>query len=406
MNFDDSAEEAAFRAEVRAWLAANALPVPRTHRRRDATSEWLDLAKRWQARKADAGYVGISWPIEWGGRGGSVAQAMIFDEEEAAAGLHFAFFEIGLGLCVPTIASFADPATIARIAEPAKRGDELWCQLFSEPAVGSDLAGLRTRAVRDGEDWVINGQKVWTSGGQYSDYGLLIARTDPHVPKHRGLTVFWVDMKTQGIEVRPIRQMSGVANFNEVFLSDVRIPDTQRVGEVGAGWNVTMTTLMNERVSIGDVGGPDLGALLRLARQVPGRYGTAADHPVTQAMLVDHFIRTEGIRLTRSRLITAVSRGERPGPENAITKLVAANEMQELARDALLARGPMGMMVERSAEALEGIFEDSFTWSPGYRIAGGTDEILRTVIAERVLGLPQDVRTDRNVAFKDIGTQG
>ena len=406
MNFDDTREEAVWRREVRDWIAANALPVPPTQRRRDATPEWLDLARRWQRIKADAGYVGLAWPRAWGGAERPVVESMIFDQEEAAAGLHFAFFEIGIGLCVPTLASFADQSTVNRMVPPAMRGDAIWCQLFSEPSAGSDLAAVRTAAVRDGDDWVLNGQKVWTSGGQYSDYAILLARTDPDAPKHRGLTMFWLDLRATGVEVRPIRQMSGVANFNEVFVSDVRVPDAQRLGPVDAGWTTAMTTLMNERVSIGDVGGPDIAAAMRLARATTGRFGTAADHPAMRAVIVDHFIRSEGVRLTRSRLLTAISRGEKPGPENAITKLVAANEMQGLARTALSARGPMGLVVERGGEVAEGVFADSLTWSPGYRIAGGTDEILRTVIAERVLGLPAEPRIDKDRPFRSRPKEG
>lgn len=400
MNFDDTADEANYRAEVRAWIAANRIAVPATRCRRDATPQWLGIARAWQRIKADAGYVGIAWPKAWGGHEGSVVQALIFDQEEAAAGLHFPYFEIGIGLCLPTLASFADQATIDRMTPPAKRGDEIWCQLFSEPAVGSDLAGVRTRAVADGDGWIVDGQKVWTTGGQFSDFAILLTRTNPDVPKHRGMTMFWVDMRTPGIELRPIRQMSGFANFNEVFLTDVRIPDSQRLGPVDAGWATAMTTLMNERVSIGDVGGPDVAAAIRLARATPGRFGTAADHPATRAGIVEHHIRYEGIRLTRNRLLTAISRGEKPGPENAITKLVTANEMQGLARDTLLSRGAMGMVMERGDDAIEGIFHDSFTWAPGYRIAGGTDEILRTVIAERVLGLPAEPRVDKSTPFR------
>lgn len=395
MNFEDTPAEALYRASVREWIAANRVAVPQSRRHRHPTPELLALARRWQAIKADAGFVGIAWPRTWHGTDpapeGTIAQQFIFDEEEAAAGLHFAFFEIGLGLCVPTVASFADQATVDRMAPAAKRGLEIWCQLFSEPAAGSDLAGVRTRAVRDGDEWVVDGQKVWTSGAQYSTYAILLTRTNPDMPKHRGMTMFWLDMRTPGIEVRPIRQMSGVANFNEVFLTGVRIPDAQRLGAVDAGWGTAMTTLMNERVSIGDVGGPDIATAIGIL---------ASGHEAARSNLVDHFIQSEGIRLTRSRLLTAISRGEKPGPENAITKLVAASEMQELARDVLLARGPMGLVIERDESAAEGIFHDSLTWSPGYRIAGGTDEILRTIIAERVLGLPAEPRVDKDRPFR------
>ena len=402
MNFDDTPEEADYRKQVATWLDANAIPVPETRRRRDATPEWLALARAWQRTKADAGYVGIAWPTSWGGQGGTVVQQLIFDAEEASRGLHFTFFEIGLGLCVPTVASFANHATIDRISAPARRGEEIWCQLFSEPGVGSDLAAVQTRAVKDGDQWVVNGQKVWTSGAQYSDYAILLARTDPEVPKHRGLTMFWVDLRSPGIEVRPLRQMSGVANFNEVFLSDVRVPDSQRLGPIDAGWTTAMTTLMNERVSIGDVGGADVRSAIELSRTTRRAVGSALGDPVTRTMLAERFIEAEGVRLTRNRLLTAISRGERPGPENAILKLVSANAMQGLARDALLARGPMGLVVERGDCAVEGIFADSLTWSPGYRIAGGTDEILRTVIGERVLGLPAEPRANKDRPFAEL----
>lgn len=405
MNFEDSPEESRFRARVRDWIRANAISVPSSRRRRDATPEWLSIAREWQRIKADAGYVGIHWPRRWGGQEGSVAQAMIFDQEEAAAGLHFTFFEIGIGLCIPTVASYADNATIERFSAAARRGDEIWCQLFSEPSAGSDLAAIRTRAVRDGADWLVNGQKVWTSGAQFSDFAILLTRTDPEVPKHRGLTMFWVDLRTPGIDIRPIKQMSGNANFNEVFLTDVRIPDSQRLGPVNQGWATTLTTLMNERVSIGDVGGPDIPTAIRMAANIRCGHSTLSRDSAFQADLIRHFLRSEGVRLARNRLLTAISRGEKPGPENSITKLVAASEMQDLARDTLLACGPMGMVVDRSVQAVEGIFHDSFTWAPGYRIAGGTDEILRTVIAERVLGLPGDVRADKDKPFRQTGEQ-
>lgn len=402
MNFDDSQEEADFRIEARDWIAANAIPLPETRRRRDATPEWLGIARDWQAKKADAGYVGIAWPKKWLGQARSQALKFVFDEEEARAGLHFTFFEIGLGLCVPTLASFSDRETIERLVPLAKRGENIWCQLFSEPSAGSDLAGIRTRADRDGDNWVVNGQKVWTSGGQFSDYAIVLTRTDPTAPKHRGMTMFWLSLDTPGIYMRPLRQASGEANFNEVFLTDVIIPDSQRLGAVDAGWQAAMTTLMNERVSIGDVAGPDIASAIALAKSTPGKQGSVADDRAFAGRMVDHYIRSEGVRLTRARMLTAISRGERPGPENSIAKLVAANEMQSLARDAILARGPMGMVVERTSEVAEGIFHDSLTWSPGYRIAGGTDEILRTIIAERVLGLPPEPRVDKGVPFNRI----
>jgi alkylation response protein AidB-like acyl-CoA dehydrogenase len=401
MDFDDTAEEAAFRQEARAWIEANAPDIPATRRRRHSTPEWLGIARAWQAKKADAGYVGIAWPREWGGQGASVAQQIIFGEEEHAYGMQFSFFDIGLGICIPTVATYADEATRRRLVPPAMRADKIWCQLFSEPAAGSDLAGIRTRAVRDGDGWVINGQKVWTSGAQFSDYGLIVTRTNPDAVKHRGLTMFWIDMHDPGVDVRPIRQIYGDSDFNEVFLTDVRIPDAQRVGPVDGGWTVALTTLMNERVSVGHTDGPDVPELIAVAQATPRGNGTAADSPEVQAMAVAHFLRSEGVRLTRYRLMTAIARGEAPGPENAVAKLVGASTMQVLARDALTLQGAFGMLADTELDPLEACLQESLLWSPGYRIAGGTDEILRTIIAERVLGLPAEARADKLRPFKE-----
>jgi alkylation response protein AidB-like acyl-CoA dehydrogenase len=402
MDFNDSPDEAAFRQEARAWIAAHAPDLPRTRRRRHPDAYWLPIARDWQAKKADAGYVGIAWPREWGGQGGSMAQQILFDEEEQASGLRFSYFDIGLGICIPTIASCADAATVRRFGRPAMRADEIWCQLFSEPVAGSDLAGIRTRAVRDGDGWVINGQKVWTSGAQFCDFGLLITRTNPDVPKHRGMTMFWINMKDRGVEIRPIRQIYGDSDFNEVFLTDVRIPDTQRVGPVDAGWTVALATLMNERVAVGHAGGPGIAELVAAAQSVPRGDGTAADAPDVQAMVVAHYLRAEGVRLTRYRQMTAIARGEAPGPENAVAKLVSASIMQTLAHDALMLQGAFGLLDEPALDPFEASLQESLLWSPGYRIAGGTDEILRTILAERVLGLPPDLRADKDRPFREL----
>ena len=237
MDFDDTPQEAAFRARVKDFLAANA------ERRTPGSAEGyrtgqnapgaLERAKDWQARKYAAGFAGIAWPEEWGGRGGSPIEQVIYNQEEAHYAVPRGFFEIGLGMCIPTLCSWGTPEQRRRFARPALEGKEIWCQLFSEPAGGSDLAGLRTRAETSGEEWIVNGQKIWTSGAHYSDWGILVARSDPTVPKHKGLTFFFLSMKSPGIEVRPIKQISGQSHFNEVFFTDVRIPDSQRLGRWG-----------------------------------------------------------------------------------------------------------------------------------------------------------------------------
>jgi alkylation response protein AidB-like acyl-CoA dehydrogenase len=402
MDFRDNATEAAWRAEVRGWLQANAAPRRAGEASRFAAfaePQRLAAARDWQARKAAAGYARITWPREWGGAGGTQLQQAIFNEEESRFDVPTGFFGIGLGICIPTLLKLSGRPTLERFVGPALRGEQVWCQLFSEPAAGSDLAGLRTRAVRDGGDWVVNGQKVWTTGAHYADYGLLLARTDPTVPKHAGLTMFWLDMASPGIEVRPIHQMSGASEFNEVYLTDVRIPDAQRVGEVGGGWKASLVALMNERVEGGKDRGPSLAEVLALARATPRGRGTLLDDPAFRQRLARWHVQAEGLRLTRLRTLTALSRGQTPGPESSIGKLVAVQRMQDLTTALIDAQGPWGAVDDASAAALGGRVHDDYLRAPGLRIAGGTDEILRNIIAERVLGLPGEVRTDKGVPF-------
>jgi acyl-CoA dehydrogenase len=288
-------------------------------------------------------------------------------------------------------------------------GEHIWCQLFSEPAGGSDLAGLRTRAepATDGSgDWIINGQKIWTSGAQHSDYGILITRTDPNVAKHKGLTMFWLDMKSPGVEVRPIKQANGQSGFNEVYFTDVRIPDNQRLGAVGQGWTVSLTTLMNERLSIGSgmsIGFPEL---FDYCNSLQTADGLAIEDPAVRTRLAQYAVKSSGLKYTGMRAISALSKGETPGPENSIGKLVAGATMQELATFALDLQGQAGVISGDDQSEAASRFQAMLLRSPATRVEGGTDEILRNIIAERVLGLPGDIRVDKDVAFKDIPTSG
>ena len=239
MDFNDTPEEAEFRTGARAFLDKNAKRrepgAGMVYRAGNDDPEFRQRAKDWQAKKADAGYAGITWAKDWGGRGGTAIQQVIYDQEEAKYAVPRGLFAIGLGMCIPTLCTWGTQAQRDRFAKTALRGEEVWCQLFSEPAAGSDLAGLRTRAERDGDDWIVNGQKIWTSGAHYCDFGVLVTRSDFSAPKHKGLTYFFIDMKSPGIEIRPIKQISGASHFNEVFFTDVRIPDSQRLGAVGRG---------------------------------------------------------------------------------------------------------------------------------------------------------------------------
>jgi acyl-CoA dehydrogenase len=401
MDFDDTPAEAAFRSEVRAWLEAHA--EPKRHARDFVgdglpPDERLAAARAWQARKAAAGYAAVTWPRELGGLGGTVVQQLIVRQEESRYRSSFGIFEIGLGMCLPTLMAYGSEEHKARRIRPGLYGEEIWCQMFSEPAAGSDVAGVQTRARPEGQRWVVNGQKVWTTGAQFSDFGLLLARTDPTAPKHAGLTMFFVDMKSPGIEVRPIRQMDGDSEFNEVFLTDVRVPDDQRLGAVGAGWKVALTTLMHERLSVG----AEIGLLNFDALWVVVQGAGCLDEPLAVEHLADAWVAEEGLRLHHCRSLTALSRGGTPGPEQSIAKLVKATLAQRMATFALQLRGEAGQVGDADPTSDQYVVERTWTRAAAMRIAGGTDEILRNIIAERVLGLPEEARLDKGVPFNEI----
>ena len=397
MDFNDSPEEAAYRTKARDWLASNA-----AEHKAQRHADDMAAARSWQARKAAAGYAQITWPKEWGGGGGTPIDSVIFGQEESKHPVQYGYFGIGLGMCVPTVMAFADDATKQRFVGPALRGEEIWSQLFSEPAGGSDVAAIRTRAVRDGDDWVINGQKVWTSGAHYSDFGIVLVRTNPDVPKHKGLTMFWLDLKSPGVEIRPIHQMSGGSNFNEVYFTDVRIPDAQRLGAVDAGWKVALVTLMNERLAIGGGGGAGPKDILAMARELDAAEGTLLQDSTFRQKLADWYVQTEGLKNTRMRTMTALSRGQTPGPESSIGKIISANQLQDIGNSAVEAEDQYGIINDPALLPLKGLFQSALMNAPGLRIAGGTDEILKNIIAERVLGLPGEIRTDKDDAFKDL----
>jgi alkylation response protein AidB-like acyl-CoA dehydrogenase len=403
MDFNDTPQEAEFRAKVRSWLTEHGgdYAAPRS----DGDADYMRRAKAWQALKADAGYVGITWPTVVGGQGGTPMQQIIFAQEESKYWAPTAPFEIGLGMCIPTVFSHGSPEHVARYVKKAMRGDEIWCQLFSEPAAGSDLAGIRTRAERDGDSWVINGQKVWTSYAHKADFGILVTRTDPSAPKHKGLTMFIVNMKAPGVEVRPIKQMSGHSSFNEVFFTDVRIPDTDRLGAPGEGWKVSLTTLMHERLAVGGkpATAPGVKELIEFARAIEGEHGSALEDRSVRDTIADVYIKDEGIRFTRMRAISALSKGQMPGPDSSISKVVVAKMLQDMGAFTSDLAEQAGVLAGSTALPHLDKFQQTYMWSAGLRIAGGTDEILRNIIAERVLGLPGDIRPDKDIPFNQIG---
>ena len=319
MDFDEAQEEIAFRAEVGEWLDAHAkrrvagdrsdtsyMPGDGSH---EADLEHLRACKEWQRTLYEGGWAGITWPVEAGGRGGAGWQQRIFNEEQSKYDVAVGVFAVGIGMAGPTIMAWATPEMQQRFLPPMLRGDEVWCQLFSEPGAGSDLAGLRTRAERDGDEWVVNGQKVWTSGAHYSDWGLLLARSDPDAPKHKGITAFLLDMRTPGIDVRPLRQITGASHFNEVFLTDVRVPDSCRVGPEGGGWRVANTMLSNERALIGGGGRVGFRDIVALAK----RSGTEND-PVLRQELARSYTRMQVIKWLG--LPRPQPQGSRPRPRS------------------------------------------------------------------------------------------
>ena len=402
MNLNDSPEEKEFRDQARSWLNQNAKPKKQSGGNiagmPSSQKDYMKAAKEWQVKKAEAGYAAVTWAKEYGGMGGTSMQSVIYAQEEAKYQVPVGVFEIGLGMCLPTLMTHGTEEHRQRYVKPALYGEEIWCQLFSEPAAGSDVAGVRSRVKKDGEDWILNGQKVWTSGAHFSDYGIIVARSDPSVPKHKGLSFFFLDMKSPGIEVRPIRQMSGDSNFNEVFFTDVRIPDSQRLGEIGQGWQVAITTLMNERLAVGMGGGKDWRDVLALARDTEIDTGPAIANDHVRAAIANWYVQSQGLKYTRYRTLTELSKGKTPGPENSIIKIVSAKKMQEV--------GAFGMdMLDMGGvldEGQNGEFLRQWIGSAGFRIAGGTDEILRNIVAERVLGMPADIRVDKDVAFEDL----
>ncbi|MBT6275416.1 MAG: acyl-CoA dehydrogenase [Chromatiales bacterium] len=407
MNVEDSPQEAEYRARCRDFLdtvAEKRRPGHvRGYRRGEDQPGVVARAREFQKKKWDAGFAGITWPKEWYGQGGTPIQQMIYDQEEANYDTTVNAIGLQLGICIPTICRWGTQAQRDRFAPAALRGEEVWCQFYSEPAGGSDLGALRTRAERDGDDWIINGQKIWTSLAHEADWAVLVARSDFDRPKHAGVTFLYLSTRTPGVDIQPIKQMSGASHFNQVFFNDVRIPDSQRLGPIDGGWQVAMSLLMGERYSLSDDFGPSFKELYRLAAQTQLEDGLALDDKAVQERLADFYVKSQGLRFIKYRIMTALGRGDAPGPEASIGKLVSATKIQEVAAYGLDLLGAAGLQ-SGAGMPLQGIFEEAFLDSPALRIAGGTDEILRNTIGERVLGLPQDVRVDKGIPFRSIPT--
>ncbi|TAK99749.1 MAG: acyl-CoA dehydrogenase, partial [Rhodospirillaceae bacterium] len=349
------------------------------------------------------GYAGINWPTAFGGQGLTHIEKLVFDTEEMARGMPNHYFRVSLGMPIPILQKFGDKEFARERTIKALAGEEIWCQLFSEPGAGSDLAGLRLRATADGGAWVLNGQKLWTSYAQYADYGVIVARNDPTVPKHKGLTYFWVDMKTPGITVRPIKLANGDDHVNEVFFDDVRIPDANRLSPVGGGFAVAIATLMIERYSAADSDGfgPHLDLFIDLARTVEIGGRPAIEDGRIRQQLARNFAMRSGLEAITKRAMLAMQAGKEPGPEGSINKLVSVRSRQKLSELAVDLQGGAGLAWDRNANTREN-WATSWLTAPTGRIAGGADEMLLNTIAESILGLPQDYRPDKKVPFNEI----
>jgi alkylation response protein AidB-like acyl-CoA dehydrogenase len=410
-----------FQSQVRAFLEANA-PRKEADKKfvwgegsdkvamfeeKDRDDELSDVERAcaWRAKRFDAGFGWITGPKEYGGAELPAAHQRAYDQLEAQFQVpNQSCFTIGLGMVAPTFLAHGSQTAKDLYLRKMYRGDLIGCQLFSEPGAGSDLASLQTKAVRDGDEWVITGQKVWTTGAHYSDVGEVIARTDPDLPKHKGLTGFIVDMKAPGVEVRPLRQMTGGASFNEVFFTEVRVPDDHRLGDVNNGWNVALTTLMNERAAIGAGGGGGGVNMFTRMIEMAKFYGVAND-PVLRDQLMQVVIHSRVAQYNNQRAMDAIKRGQLPGPEMSMAKLAGTMNMRRMGDFISALLGPK--LVADSGEWGTYAWSQIILGTPGGRIAGGSDEVMRNIVGERVLGLPKDPGIDSTSPFRDlkVGTQ-
>jgi len=385
MDFRDTPDEAEFRARLRQWLA-DTLPAGWAQRT-PSPGRWDEaFTREWTRKLYDAGYVGLTWPKEYGGGGAPHTYQGIYLEETARVGAPDHIGVIGLGMAGPTIIAWGTDEQKKRYLPPLLAGEEVWCQGFSEPGSGSDLAGARTRAELDGDEWVVNGQKVWSSYAHIADWCILVVRTDPSASKHAGLSYLLVDMHAPGVEVRPLRQITGDPEFNEVFFTDVRVPRDSMLGQPGEGWNVAMTTLLHERGTLGFALTAALERqvfnLIRLAREV------GADDPVVRDQIAQQWIDLQALRFTNYRSLTALQKTGVPGPEGSVAKLHWSETNQRLTKLALSLQG-LASQLDADGGVWDGYWQYQQLRSRGNTIEAGTSEVLRNIIAERVVGLPR-----------------
>jgi len=393
VDLNDTPEQASFRAEVRSWLEQHAAQAPpRSGSYED--SEYVNSRRAWQRKLAEAGLAGVTWPREYGGQGRGPIEQVTVNQEIARAEAPGILDVIGIGMLGPCLIAHGSEEQKARHLGPMLHGDEVWCQMFSEPAAGSDLAAVQTRARRnDDGGWTLNGQKVWTTNAQFASFGLLLARTDSDVPKHKGLTMFIVPMDASGVTVRGLRQISGEAEFNEVFFDDVVLGEDAVVGGVGNGWGTALTVLMFERLTIG-FGSESFGSPTRLAETLAAD-SVARRDPEVRERFGEVITEMLAVRFNGYRALTALAKGQIPGPEAGLAKVTLVNAAIAASDLAVDVVGP---------DALESDSEWSYLISflPGLKSAGGTEQILRNTIGERVLGLPPEPRLDKGIPFSEL----
>jgi alkylation response protein AidB-like acyl-CoA dehydrogenase len=385
-----SPSEEAFRDELRAWLEANH-PGEAPE---DDDSRAFQFRRAWQGKLHEAGWAGISWPKEYGGRGASLIEQAIFSEEMVRANAPSPANILGLAMGGPVVITHGTEDQKQRFLEPILSAEEIWCQGFSEPEAGSDLASLKTRAVHKNGEWLVTGQKVWTTFAHLAKWCMLVARTDPDAPKHQGLTYFIMDMDQPGVEVKPLVQITGESEFNEIFMDEARIPEENVVGDVGSGWTVAITTLMNERTGIAFASQAllqmQLRKLIELAKRTRSNGGTAAEDPITRQRIAQLYVESEVLRLTAYRGLTKIMKSGIPGPEGSLGKWHWGEVNQALTELAMEIEGPYSQLARGSEYAIDDAdWQYAFLRARANSIEGGTTEILKNIVAERVLGLPK-----------------
>lgn len=402
MDFKDTSDEAQFRKEVRQWLATNAKPIEENADRKGFGKRYKE-AKAWYKKKATAGYACLAWPKKYGGSGLTLMHQVIWSQEVSKYDEPDDYFVIGIGNCGPAVMNFSSDELKHRLLPRMASAEDVWCQLFSEPCGGSDVAGLRTSAVQQEDgSWRINGQKIWTSGAHESEYGVILCRTDTNVSKYAGLTMFIIDLRQPGVEIRPIKQMDKGEHFNEVFFNDAIIPEEYRLGEINAGWQAALVVLMNERMAITASAPNGFEEFLEFVKTAEIGGMVVREDPLVRDKLVDWYTLHSGVKAGYYRMLTAVSHGGLPGAEGSIGKLLGGQMNQDIAHFVLQLMGEAGLVHDPDQSPFRGYFQDAFLYSPGIRLAGGTDEIMRNIVAEQILGLPQEPRADKGLAFKDI----